>query len=176
MKITRQLRVLFAAVLSVGLAGCGAQFTHVKPGQSARQALAEKNAPLPLVPVVPGDMPVDASQSVAGPLMPPPLPPDIRPEPGLPEATEAANKVADAYTRGTFAMQAGQNEEAIVALEEAVKLDPNFTDAWTKLVKLYERTGNHAKAAAAYKKLKQLGQPNGAPEAVESSGGVGLIR
>jgi tetratricopeptide (TPR) repeat protein len=124
---------------------------------------------------VPGEMPVDGNQSTAGPLLPPPMP-DIKPEPGLPEATEAANKVADAYTRGTFAMQAGQNAEAIVALEEAVKLDPNFTDAWTKLVKLYERTGNNAKAAEAYKKLKQLGQPNGAPGAVESSGGVGLIR
>jgi hypothetical protein len=174
MKIPSILRTLSAVALTAGLAGCGSQFTHVKPGQSARQALADRNAPLPLVPMVPGGMPIDASQSTAGPLIPPPLP-DINPDPSLP-ATDDANRVADAYTRGSFAMQAGQDAEAIVALEEAVKLDPNFTDAWTKLVKLYERTGNPAKAAEAYKKLKQLGQPNGAPGVAESPGGLGLNR
>lgn len=94
----------------------------------------------------------------------------------MPDTNDVANRVADAYTRGSFAMQAGQNAEAIVALEEAVKLDPNFTDAWTKLVKVYERTGNMAKAAEAYKKLKQLGVPNGAPGVSDGPPGLGLIR
>jgi tetratricopeptide (TPR) repeat protein len=176
MKYRRFYCTFSAAILAVSLCGCGSQFTRVKPGQSARQALAERNAPLPLVPMAPGEMPTAVNQPNPGPLMPPPLPGDIRPDPSVPEANDAVNKVADAYTRGTFAMQAGQDAEAITALEEAVKLDPNFTDAWTKLVKLYERTGNPAKAAQAYKKLKQLGQPNGAPGAAESTGGLGLIR
>ena len=58
-------------------------------------------------------------------------------------------------------MQAGQNAEAIAALEQAVALDPNFADAWSKLVVLYERTGNERKAMDAYKKAKKLGQPQG---------------
>jgi Tfp pilus assembly protein PilF len=71
-------------------------------------------------------------------------------------------------------MQSGQNAEAIAAFENAVHLDPNFADAWTKLVKLYERTENPKKAAEAYKRLKQLGQPNGSPAALESSDALGL--
>jgi Tfp pilus assembly protein PilF len=141
MNIERTFRSLSALAVAVTFGACAAEVTRVKPGQSARQALAARNAPLPLVPMLPDD-------------------------PAL----------ADAYTRGSFAMQAGQNVDAISALEEAVKLDPNFTDAWTKLVKLYEKTGNPAKAAEAYKKLKQLGQPNGAPGATPTGGGLGLIR
>ena len=167
---------LSTIALAAILAGCGAEFTHVKPGQSARQYLTSRNAPLPLVPVVPGDnsLPATATRGAAGPLTPPPLP-DINPLPSLPDTGDTASKVADAYTHGSFAMQAGQNAEAIASLEEAVKLDPNFTDAWTKLVKLYERTGNTKKAAEAFKKLKQLGQPNGSTNAAVS-GGLGLTR
>jgi tetratricopeptide (TPR) repeat protein len=176
MKIQSISRTLSILVVAAAVAGCGGtQFTRVKPGQSARQALADRNAPLPLVPMVAGEpagMPISSTPGATGPLMPLP---DIQGEPSLPEANDVANKVADAYTRGSFAMQAGQDAEAIVALEEAVKLDPNFTDAWTKLVKLYEKGGDAAKAAGAYKKLKQLGQPNGAPGA-EPTSGLGLIR
>jgi tetratricopeptide (TPR) repeat protein len=176
MNIERTFRSLSALAVAVTFGACAAEVTRVKPGQSARQALAARNAPLPLVPMLPDDPALAPKpESAAGPLIVGPLP-DIQGDPSLPEANDVANKVADAYTRGSFAMQAGQNVEAISALEEAVKLDPNFTDAWTKLVKLYEKTGNPAKAAEAYKKLKQLGQPNGAPGATPTGGGLGLIR
>jgi hypothetical protein len=180
MKSDRSYCTFFALAMVACLTGCGSEFTHVKPGQSARQSVAERNAPKPTV--VPGSQPTPAGErlsnanpNAAGPLIPPPLPPDIRAEPAPPEANDIANRVADAYTRGTFAMQAGQHVEAITALEEAVKLDPNFTDAWTKLVKLYEVTGNREKAAQAYKKLKQLGQPNGSGSSA-AAGGIGLSR
>lgn len=172
MKIEPCIRTLLAVAMVTGFAACGSQFTHVKPGQSARQALAERNAPPPLVPVIADTpaMPMPADGAFAGPLMPPL--PDIHGEPALPQSNDVANQVADLYTRGSFAMQAGQNTEAITSLEEAVKLDPNFIDAWTKLVKLYEKAGDQEKAAAAYKKLKQLGMPNGtsAPEAQNAFG------
>jgi|GEM_PF-811618 len=170
---------LSAVALAAVLAGCGAEFTRVKPGQSARLYLQNKNNPpvAPAVAVAGADgLPANPTKGAAGPLTPPPLP-DITPLPSLPDTGDTASRVADAYTHGSFAMQAGQDGEAIASLEEAVRLDPNFSDAWTKLVKLYERTGNAKKAAEAYKKLKQLGQPNGTASGTsEANGSLGLIR
>jgi tetratricopeptide (TPR) repeat protein len=164
---------LSVIALAAGLAGCSSGFTHVKPGQSARQYLKDRNAPTPLVAVTPDGLPLAGAPAHAtGPVLPPL--PDTNPLPALPDTGDTANRVADAYTRGSFAMQAGQDGEAILSLEEAVKMDPNFSDAWSKLVKLYERTGNIKKAAEAYKKLKQLGQPNGTGGNLP--GGLGLIR
>jgi hypothetical protein len=183
--IIPSLSLVALAASVAGLVGCGAQFTHVKPGQSARQVMEARNAPAPVIPAVaiapngvasPGGGPgmSSANQTAMGPAIPPQLP-EFNADPSMPASNDVANKVADSYTRGSFAMQAGQNAEAITALEEAVKLDPNFTDAWNKLVKLYERTGNMGKAADAYKKLKRLGQPNGST-GTEPTGGLGLIR
>src|SRR4051794_32496872 len=115
---------LSAIALAAVFAGCGSEFTHVKPGQSARQYLRDRNAPQPLVAVAPGGLLVPGTPGQPGPLNPPPLP-DINPLPALPDTGDTASKVADAYTHGSFAMQAGQNAEAIASLEEAVKMDPN---------------------------------------------------
>jgi Tfp pilus assembly protein PilF len=90
--------------------------------------------------------------------------PNIVPDPALPDPSNTADKVAELYTKGSFSMQTGQIGEAIVALEEAVHLDPNFSDAWSKLVILYQRAGKEDKAVEAYKKAKKLGQPNGPAE------------
>lgn len=110
----------------------------------------------------PGAFPTLAaeSQSPLSPLQFSPLP-DIAPAPARPTSNEAANKVADAYTRGSIAMQAGSNAEAIAGLEEAVKLNPNLGDAWSKLVVVYTKEGDMVRATAAYKKAKALGQQNG---------------
>ncbi len=167
---------LAAVVIVASLGGCGAGFTHVKPGESARQYLKDKNTPQTVVTMTtPAPMPEGGTPGARGPLVPPPLP-DINPLPSLPDTGDTANRVADAYTHGSFAMQAGKDAEAISSLEEAVRLDPNFTEAWTKLVKLYERTGNPKKAAEAYKKLKGLGQPNSTTDSSSAPGGLGLIR
>ena len=68
-------------------------------------------------------------------------------------------------------MQAGQTKEAISAMEEAVKLDPSFSDAWTKLAILYQKNGDTDKATEAYKMAKKLGQPNG-PDTTTVNGGL----
>jgi Flp pilus assembly protein TadD len=100
--------------------------------------------------------------------------PNIVPDPALPDPSNTADRVAELYTKGSFAMQAGQVGEAIVSLEEAVALDPNFSDAWSKLVILYQRAGKEDKAVAAYKKAKKLGQPNG-PSTLVPRGTSALI-
>lgn len=151
---------LLCAVSILG-SGCGnVEFTHVKPGQSARMETLTRNAPAarPINGVVGPDGVVTPG---AGPGMSAANLAVIEPLPALPDPNNTADKVAELYTRGSFAMQAGQVGEAIIALEEAVSLDPNFSDAWSKLVILYQRAGKEEKAMEAYKKAKKLGQPNG---------------
>lgn len=69
----------------------------------------------------------------------------------LPEKTE---QVADAYSRGEFCMGTGKDDEAITAFQEAVKIDPSFADAWSKLAALYEKTGQDKLAMEAFKHSK----------------------
>lgn len=82
----------------------------------------------------------------------------------------AADRAEDFDSRGKFAMQAGQNAEAIAAFEHALKLDPSFTDAWGKLAFLHLREGNSAKAVDAFKKAKLLGDANGGMITRDASG------
>jgi tetratricopeptide (TPR) repeat protein len=76
-------------------------------------------------------------------------------EPDLPR-DDSVGRVADAYSRGNFCMQAGNDSEAITAFEETVKLDPTFTEAWQNLAALYEKRGDEKKAIEAYKRAKKL--------------------
>jgi tetratricopeptide (TPR) repeat protein len=152
--------------------GCGnVEFTHVKPGESARLAVLTRNAPV--AKPLPGTGPVQPGMSAANGAAIQPLP-NIPPDPALPDPHNTADKVAELYTKGSFAMQAGQIGEAIIAMEEAVQLDPNFSDAWSKLVILYQRAGKDDKATEAYKKAKKLGQPNG-PSTLSPRGTSALI-
>jgi hypothetical protein len=159
MKVNHRLSILLLpALLFAG--GCSkVEFTHVKPGQSARLHAMTRTAPLgqPIAKPVPGQ---PGAMSAANAAAIQPLP-DIVPMPALPDPNNVGEKVAELYTRGSFAMQAGQTGEAIIALEEAVQLDPNFSDAWSKLVILYQKAGKEDQALQAYKKAKKLGQPNG---------------
>ena len=154
--------------------GCGnVEFTHVKPGQSARLIAMTRNAPVAAPIPTPVAGRVGPGMSAANNAAVQPLP-NIMPDPALPDPSNTADKVADLYTKGSFSMQAGQIGEAIVALEEAVHLDPNFSDAWSKLVILYQRAGKEDKAVEAYKKAKKLGQPNG-PTTLSPRGTSALI-
>lgn len=176
MKSVRHFQVLAAGIALISFASCSSlKVTHVRPGQSARAALATNDAPPPS----PEEMPtVDTGIATAEPgtsATPPPIPglPGLPTETGpLPAGGATAESVADAYTRGTFAMQAGQNAEAITALEEAVKLDPDFTDAWGKLAILYQKEGQSAKATDAFKKAKRLGDANGGTVTRDSASGL----
>ncbi len=175
---SRQFRFLSLAIPAFLLPACSnVEFTHVKPGHSARAALAARNSPpLPAgTEGAPLPVPADANAAELAPVPLPPPPVGIVPEPGLPDLASSGDKVADLYTRGCVAMKAGRTDEAITALQEAVKLDPNFVDAWTKLVLLYQSSGQQDKATEAYKKTKQLGQPQGAGPASAAGGGLGLL-
>ena len=65
-------------------------------------------------------------------------------------------KVGEAYSRGIFCQEAGNDADAIEAFQEAVKLDPTFSDAWVKLAALYEKAGDTKKAMEAFNKAKKL--------------------
>jgi len=175
MKPVRSFQFLVAALAAFHFAACsGVKITHVAPGKSAAAAIAEREAAsqAPVDVPAPGGMPVAAVGR--GELPPGSLPPLPSGAVQIPAGTAAAEGVAEAYSRGTFAMQAGQNAEAITALEQAVKLDPDFTDAWGKLAILYQKAGQSAKATAAFKRAKRLGDPNGGTVSRDPVGGLQL--
>ena len=74
--------------------------------------------------------------------------------------------------RGIFAMEVGQNAEAITAFERVVELRAASTDTWGKLAFLYLKQGDNAKAVAAFKKAKLLGDANGGIVSRDGSGSV----
>lgn len=172
MKTFRLLQLLTAVSTAACLSACsGIQITHVPPGKSARAEAAAPTAPaaIPVTTPVPGaEMPVAALSP--GQLPPGGLPPLPAGDTKLPSGN--GSDVADSYSRGAFAMQAGQNAEAIAAFEQTVKLDPDFTDAWGKLAILYQKAGDNAKATNAFKKAKRLGDPNGGTVTRDSSEGL----
>ena len=151
--------------LAAMLASCGGvKLQRVPPGQSIRSHLARGNATPEVLPAPqPGDMPVvagvgpgAANPNFAGvPNHPgealPPLP-----VAGLPERNDSVERAGDAYNRGNLLVKGGQDREAIAAFEEATLLDPSFTDAWTRLTMLYEKTGQPDKAREAFRRAKGL--------------------
>jgi hypothetical protein len=177
MKRVRQFPFIAAGIATICLSACsGMKVTHVRPGQSARAALAAGPTdaqPADALPVPETGTPALAAEAPGGQAPPTIVLPGLPANPGpLPTGSANAESVADAYTRGTFAMQAGQNAEAIAALEEAVNLDPDFTDAWGKLAILYQKEGNTAKATEAFKKAKRLGDANGGTVTRDAAGGL----
>jgi hypothetical protein len=133
------------------LAGC-AQIVHVTPGTSVEVALARKpevmrmpEAPAPAG--VPGQAAPARSRTVY-------LPPV---EPTLP-TSDSVTATAEAYTRGRAALDEGRADDAIAAFEQAVQLDPQFTDAWQSLALAYEKVGKTDKAKAAFRHSKELAQ------------------
>ncbi|HYR57794.1 MAG TPA: tetratricopeptide repeat protein [Chthoniobacteraceae bacterium] len=138
-----QLTIIAAASLAFG--GCaGTHVTHTAPGTPVELALAKK-AELVKTPA-PAPAPAAHTASANVPAV----------EPPMPEKDALREKVADAYSRGVFCLQAEKDADAIQAFEEAVKLDPTFSDAWENLAMLYEKTGDTKKALDAFKKAKKL--------------------
>lgn len=175
MKIARPSQFILPALAVLGFSACSSvKVTHVAPGKSALAALKDREhpTPVPTDATMPGMMPVAATAPGQPPLDTlPPLPSGAA---SVASDNGAGTAIADSYSRGTFAMQAGQNAEAIAAFEQTVKLDPEFTDAWGKLAILYQKTGNAAKATQAFKKAKRLGDPNGGTVSRDGGGGGGL--
>ena len=175
MKLARPIHSLAAALAAFHFSACSdVKVTHVAPGKSARAALAENQRAkqMPADTAAPAGAPV--ATNVPGQFPPQALPPLPSGAVNVPSINGGGAGVADAYSRGSFAMQAGQNNEAIAAFEETVKLDPDFTDAWGKLAILYQKTGDHAKATDAFKKAKRLGDANGGTVSRDAVGGLQL--
>ena len=125
----------------VALTAC----VHTPPGTSVQVALAKKAELIRLPgppPALPGNVAVAGRSAVI--------------EPELPNST--TDRVAEAFSRGQFCMQAGKDAEAIAAFEQAVKIDPGFTEAWQHLAILYEKTGQEKKALDALRKARKVAQ------------------
>jgi hypothetical protein len=132
---------------SLGLAACS-NLTHVPPGQRLSPRFSKPAAN-------------DAGGAGAAPLLPPPPGTPAMPvlpevQPALPSTPFPSNEVGNAYQEGNAAMLSGRRDEAIKQFEKAVKTDPNFGEAWMKLAKLYEETGQKQKALNAFRKAKNL--------------------
>jgi tetratricopeptide (TPR) repeat protein len=137
--LARSLHLPFAAAAgcALALAACnGVKVTHVPRGESVEIALARR----PDVVRMPTPAPARTAAIHGG-----------NSGPVVPDKTE---QVADAFTRGQFSMQTGNQEAAIQAFREAVKIDPKFKDAWANLAALYERSGQDKLALEAFRKSK----------------------
>jgi Tfp pilus assembly protein PilF len=116
------------------------EVTHVAPGDSLGVALAKKPQLVRLPGLPPGSTPATVSSM---------------PNPGLAKSDNTA-RVAEAFSRGEFCMNAGKDDEAISAFLEAVKIQPNFTEAWQRLAALYEKKGDNKKAIEAFRRSKKI--------------------
>jgi tetratricopeptide (TPR) repeat protein len=130
----REITLLLpGAMLALGLVAC----THTPPGTSVEIALAKRpdvvRMPKPAVAATTSTHPGTGGGSVQ------------------PEKTE---QVADAFSRGEFCMKTGNDEAAIAAFREAVKIDPKFSPAWNNLAALYEKGGQEKLAMEAFRKSK----------------------
>ena len=159
------LSFLTASCLALIGGGCGnVEFTHVKPGQSARMAVMIRTAPVAKQRKLLAKQGIPTRKSPAYYAAIEALAVDM-PAPGLAEVNAPAPKAAELFAQSNSAMQAGQTGEAILALEEAVHIDPNFSDAWSQLANLYQNAGQEGKANAAAKKAKDVAQNKG-PDAL----------
>ena len=139
---------LALSALACLFAGCALSnsITHTPPGTSVEIALAKKPE---LV-----RMPATAASTAAG--VPGAGVPVPAVEPPMPEKDLLTEKVAEAYSRAIFCLQAEREDEALASFEEVVKLDPTFTDAWEKIAAIYEKRGDSKRALEAFKKAKKL--------------------
>ncbi len=146
-------QTLTCSVLACLLAGCAMtnSIVHTPPGTSVEIALAKKPEVVNLPATAATATPVSGvhSNSTAGANVP-------AVEPPMPAKDALTERVAEAYSRGVFCLQAEREDEALASFEEAVKIDPTFTDAWEKLATIYERRGDAQKALEAFKKAKTL--------------------
>jgi len=65
-------------------------------------------------------------------------------------------RARDEYRNGKLAMGMGNHKQAAVHFKEAIRLDPNFTDAHYRLGLTYVRIGNFTAARRQQAFLKQL--------------------
>lgn len=144
------IRRLLPMIAATVLAGC-ASFVHVPPGTSVEIALARKPEVLRMPEPPPGAVAASGSPRVRDPreLNLPAV------EPALP-TSDSVTALAEAFTRGTDALEKGRNDEAITAFQQAVQIDPEFSEAWQKLAMAFEKAGKPDKAKEAYRHSKEF--------------------
>lgn len=143
------LRHLVSSSLAAALlAGC-AQFVHVPPGTSVEIALAKKPEVIRMPGPPPGAVAVATRPRTAAEMGLPAV------EPALP-TSDSVTAIAEAFTRGNDAFEAGKNDEAISAFQQAVQIDPQFSEAWQRLAMAFEKAGKPDKARDAYRHAKQF--------------------
>jgi len=150
-----KIRALAVLPMMAIFGGCAhlpnpfAGVVHTPPGTAVDVALARKPE-LVRMPLSPEAASVRAASPAApGGANVPAVEPDL-------PRDDSVGRVADAYSRGNFCMQAGNDADAVAAFEQTVKLDPTFTEAWQNLAALYEKRGDEKKAIEAYKRAKKL--------------------
>jgi hypothetical protein len=134
---------LVGVIFSVG-ACSQLHVTHVPPGESVSVVLAKMPEVLK-IPVAVQPPPGPPGTAGAAPAVEPDLPAD-----------NTVERVAEAYSRGEFCLGAGKDKEAMEAFQEAVKIDPTFSEAWQHLAMLYEKKGDSKKALDAFRRAKKL--------------------
>ena len=135
-----KLRLILSLAI-LALAAC----VHTPPGTSVRVALAQKAELIRMPGPPPGTVAAADGRSA------------VIVEPELP-GNSTMERVAEAFSRGQFCMQAGKDAEAIAAFEEAVKIDPSFNEAWQHLAILYEKMGQEKKALEAFRHARKVAQ------------------
>ncbi len=131
-------RLAFTAASALALSAC----VHTPPGTSVEVALAKKAQLVRLALSQRLNTPVSAGSMTAV-------------EPPLPQ-NDKVERAADAFARGSFCVNVGKDEEAIAAFEEAVKIEPSFSDAWQQLAALYQKTGATEKSLEAFRRAKKV--------------------
>jgi Flp pilus assembly protein TadD len=130
-------QLIFLILPGLFLAACShMEFVHVPPGESVLVSTARRGEAMPRA------VPMDPALA------------EVRPDmPGHPQSGET---VSDYYALGAFCLQQERYDEAVVALEKAVQLDPGYAEAWNSLAVAYQNKGDEVKAREAFKKYKSL--------------------
>jgi tetratricopeptide (TPR) repeat protein len=147
--ISMNARLIFSTFAGFALWGCGS-IVHTPARTSVEVALAKRAE---VIRLAESAHPEPRLTSYRGSTVNVPA---VEPELPALSTNDRIEAVAESYTHGMEALNAGKTDEAVKALEEATKLDPGFAEAWEHLAEAYEKVGQNAKAMDAYAKSKNV--------------------
>jgi hypothetical protein len=159
-------------IISLGLAACGPTPTPVPTDTPTPVPPTDTPVPPTDTPVPPTDTPVPPTDTPVPPtdtptLVPPtdtptPVPPTDTPAPAPPAPTPApapipvASAAEEHFDKGFDYFQQEKWDEAIAEFQEAIRLDPEFGEAYEGLGYSYVNKGEFEKAIEALEKYLQL--------------------